>query len=247
MASNCEYQLSILYFFLSMTFSRGIQVVLVNHCAQNIWPGVQGTGGQPTPNLGGFHLGPMKEASFDVPFGWSGRVWARQGCFFDTYGNGTCQTGDCGGQLHCNGLGATPPATMVEMAFGTQNSSLNYYDVSLVDGFNIPVLTSPIGGQLGCRVAGCEADLNVCCPSRFVVKSSDGKVVGCMSACLALRTDKYCCTGQYGSPDKCKPTLFSHLFKSICPRAYSFAFDDRTSLNVCKATRYLITFCPPTR
>ncbi|KAF3320917.1 Thaumatin-like protein [Carex littledalei] len=225
----------------------GIQVKLVNHCNQSLWPGVQGTGDHPAPNLGGFHMGPMEEAFFEVPFGWSGRVWARQGCFFDKSGNGTCQTGNCGNQLHCNGLGASPPITMVEMTFGTENSSLSYYDVSLVDGFNIPVSMSPIGGGLGCRVAGCEVDLNVCCPSRFEFKSSDGKVVGCMSACLALRTDKYCCTGQYGSPDMCKPTLFSHLFKSICPRAYSFAFDDKTSLNVCKATRYLITFCPPMR
>jgi Thaumatin family len=85
------------------------------------------------------------------------------------------------------------------MAFGTQNSSLNYYDVSLVDGFNIPVSMSPIGGGRGCGVAGCEVDLNVCCPSRFEVKSRYGMVVGCKSACLALRTDKYCCTSLYGS------------------------------------------------
>jgi Thaumatin family len=133
------------------------------------------------------------------------------------------------------------------MTLGTQNSPLHYYDVSLVDGFNIPVSMSPVGGGVGCGVAGCEVDLNVCCPSRFEVKSGDGTVVGCKSACMALQTDSYCCTGQYASPNMCKPTLFSQLFKSICPRAYSFAYDDPTSLNMCKATRYLITFCPPRR
>ncbi|XP_078181157.1 thaumatin-like protein [Carex rostrata] len=244
-SSGCKYQLLMLCFLYTVTVSGGIQLIVVNNCAQSVWPGIQGSGGHPTPNLGGFHLDPAEEVYFDVPFGWSGRIWGRQGCFFDENGKGACQTGDCGGQLHCNGLGAAPPATMVEMTLGTQTSSLHYYDVSLVDGFNIPVTMLPVGGGVGCGVAGCDVDLNVCCPSKLEVKSGDGTVVGCKSACMALQSDSYCCTGQYASPDTCKPTVFSQLFKSICPQAYSFAYDDPTSLNMCKATRYLITFCPP--
>lgn len=132
----------------------------------------------------------------------------------------------------------------MEMTFGTSNSPLHFYDVSLVDGFNIPVSMSHINGGIGCGVAACEVNLNICCPSRFEVKR-EGKVVGCQSACMALQTDKYCCRGEFGSPSSCKPTLFSHLFKSICPHAYSFAYDDSSSLKSCKARRYLITFCPP--
>lgn len=105
----------------------GIQVILVNHCTQSVWPGVQGTGGHPAPNRGGFHMGPMEEAFFEVPFGWSGRVWARQGCFFDQNGNGTCQTGNCGGQLHCNGLGTSPPATIVLLSLSSVILYLFYY------------------------------------------------------------------------------------------------------------------------
>lgn len=130
------------------------------------------------------------------------------------------------------------------MTFGTPQSSLHYYDVSLVDGFNLPVTVAPVGGGVGCGVAGCQVNLNVCCPSKFEVRVG-GKTVGCKSACLALQTDKYCCTGEFASPSTCKPTLFSHLFKAVCPRAYSFAYDDPTSLNRCKASRYVITFCPP--
>ncbi|VAH92392.1 unnamed protein product [Triticum turgidum subsp. durum] len=77
------------------------------------------------------------------------------------------------------------------------------------------------------------------------VRDREGRVAGCRSACLAMGSDKYCCTGEYGTPAACKPTMFSHLFKAICPRAYSYAFDDASSLNRCKANRYLITFCPP--
>lgn len=216
----------------------------MNNCNASVWPGIQGGAGNTAPKDGGFHLGVGEETVFDVPFGWSGRIWGRQGCCFDEQGRGSCETGGCGGKLRCGGTGGAPPATLVEMTFGTPQSPLHYYDVSLVDGFNLPVTMVPIGGGAGCGVAGCEVNLNVCCPSKFEVLAG-GKVVGCKSACLALQTDKYCCTGEYRSPGSCKPTLFSHLFKSICPRAYSFAFDDPTSLNRCRASHYLITFCPP--
>lgn len=232
---------SILY----VSFLAGeIQLILVNNCNHSVWPGTLGNEGHPTPEDGGFHLGAFEETFFDVPTGWSGRIWARNGCCFDGQGKGSCDTGDCSGQLHCNGKGGTPPATVVEMTFGTARSPLHYYDVSLVGGFNLPVTMKPIGGGIGCGVAGCEVDLNACCPSKFEEKRQ-GKVVGCKSACLALKTDKYCCTGNYSSPRSCKPTLFSHIFKSICPHAYSFAFDDPTSLKTCRASRYLVTFCPP--
>ncbi|URE27594.1 hypothetical protein MUK42_05852 [Musa troglodytarum] len=221
-----------------------VQLVLVNHCNYGVWPGVLGSVGHNSPEGGGFHLGIGQEAVLAVPSGWSGRIWGRQGCCFDEKGKGSCDSGDCGGLLRCNGTGGTPPATVVEMTLGTHRSPLHYYDVSLVEGFNLPVTIAPVGGGKGCGgVAGCLVDLNACCPSRFEVKQK-GKVVGCKSACLALKTDKYCCTGEYGSPERCKPTLFSHLFKSICPRAYSFAYDSSSTLNMCRASRYLITFCP---
>lgn len=130
------------------------------------------------------------------------------------------------------------------MTLGTQQSALHYYDVSLVDGFNVPVAMVPIGGGAGCGVAACEADLNACCPANLMVKKK-GNVVGCKSACLAAKSDKYCCTGEFSDPKKCRPSVFAHLFKAICPRAYSFAYDDSTGLKTCRAPRYVITFCPP--
>ncbi|KAG5550262.1 hypothetical protein RHGRI_015280 [Rhododendron griersonianum] len=184
-----------------------------------------GGAGQPTPKDGGFQLSSGEESVIDVPEKWSGRIWARQGCSFDASGKGTCETGDCANQLHCRGMGGVPPATVVEMTLGTSVSPLHFYDVSLVDGFNLPVSMAPVGGGIGCGVAACVVDLNICCPSMLEAK--------------------YCCTGSYGNPQTCKPTLFSHLFKAICPKAYSYAFDDSSSLNKCRASRYVITFCPP--
>lgn len=231
--------------FNSCLVLDGIQLILVNNCNYSVWPGVLGSAGHPSPENGGFHLAVGEEVVFEVLNGWSGRIWGRQGCGFDGLSRGRCETGDCGGLLQCKGAGGVPPATVVELTFGTDRSPLHYYDVSLVDGFNLPVTVAPVGGGVGCGVAGCEVDLNACCPSKFEVKGQGGRAVGCKSACLALGADKYCCRGNYGSPASCKPTLFSHLFKAICPRAYSFAYDDASSLNMCRASRYLITFCPP--
>ncbi|XP_057476472.1 thaumatin-like protein isoform X2 [Actinidia eriantha] len=231
--------------FAKELMKDGTQLIIVNNCLDTVWPGILGTTGHPTPKEGGFRLCSGEEVVIDLPDQWSGRVWGRQGCCFDqTTGKGSCQTGDCAGLLNCRGTGGLPPATLIEMTLGTPKSVLHYYDVSLVDGFNLPVSMRPIGGGVGCGVAACEANLNVCCPSGLVVRRQ-GKVVGCKSACLATKADRYCCTGDYASPKNCKPTIFSHLFKAICPRAYSYAYDESTGLNTCRAPRYVITFCPP--
>ncbi|KAG6506465.1 thaumatin-like protein [Zingiber officinale] len=233
-------------FWMFVSSSYQIQLILVNNCNHSVWPGTLGNAGHDHPRDGGFHLAAFEEAVFDVPTGWSGRLWGRTGCCFDERGRGSCATGDCGGGLRCAGAWGVPPATVVEMTLGTAASSLHFYDVSLVDGFNVPLSMTPVGGGAGCGVAVCDVDLNACCPAGLVVERG-GRVVGCNSACLALRSDKYCCTGEYGSPARCRPTLFSRIFKSLCPRAYSYAFDDATSLNKCTATRYLVTFCPPAK
>ncbi|KAL9278162.1 putative Thaumatin family [Arabidopsis thaliana] len=234
-----------LLFLTISAFTDGAQLIIVNNCQESIWPGILGGGGQITPRNGGFHMGSGEETIIDVPDKWSGRIWGRQGCTFNQNGKGSCQTGDCnGGSINCQGTGGVPPATVVEMTLGSSSSPLHFYDVSLVDGFNLPVSMKPIGGGVGCGVAACEVNLNICCPSALEVKR-DGKVVGCKSACLAMQSAKYCCTGEYANPQACKPTLFANLFKAICPKAYSYAFDDSSSLNKCRASRYVITFCPP--
>ncbi|XP_057799160.1 thaumatin-like protein [Salvia miltiorrhiza] len=229
---------------LTRTNGSGYQLIVVNNCNGSIWPGIQGGAGQRTLSDGGFLLSSGGEVAIDVPEKWSGRLWGRQFCNFDSNGKGSCVTGDCSGQLRCQGMGGAPPATVVEMTLGSSASPLHFYDVSLVDGFNLPVSMKPIGGGVGCGVASCEVDLNVCCPSALEVRVG-GRVVGCKSACLAMQSPKYCCTGQYADPKTCKPTVFANLFKAICPKAYSYAFDDSSSLNKCRAKRYVVTFCPP--
>lgn len=105
----------------------------------------------------GFELDPGHTIGIRVPPGWSGRVWARTGCTFDENGEGECETGDCGGKMVCNGMGASPPATLFEITLGLGQDQ-DYYDVSLVDGYNLPLVARP--STKGCNTTGCAANLN---------------------------------------------------------------------------------------
>lgn len=209
---------------------------IVNDCKETIWPAI--TPGE-NFNNGGFPLKSGQSIVFNAPVGWSGRIWGRSGCKFDKNGNGSCLTGACGTSLKCSASGA-PPATLAEFTL----SALDFYDVSLVDGFNLPMSVKPINGKGNCSVAGCDGDLRLTCPSELSIKSK-GKTVACRSACDVFNTDEYCCRGVYGNPIVCQPTYYSKKFKDACPTAYSYAYDDPTSIFTCAGTDYVITFCSP--
>ncbi|KAG8096831.1 hypothetical protein GUJ93_ZPchr0013g34412 [Zizania palustris] len=195
----------------------------------------------------GFELPPGAARAVPAPSGWSGRLWARTGCTQDATGKVVCATGDCGsGTLECAGRGAEPPATLAEFTLDSSGRN-DFYDVSLVDGYNLPMLVEPAGsgaaapGATTCAPAGCAADLNARCPSEL-------RAVGgaaCRSACDAFGKPEFCCSGAYANPNTCRPTAYSQVFKSACPRSYSYAYDDPTSTFTCAGGRdYAITFCP---
>ncbi|KAK3130447.1 hypothetical protein QOZ80_6BG0493560 [Eleusine coracana subsp. coracana] len=216
-----------------------------NYCSYPIWPGTLAGSGTSQLSTTGFRLEPGQTVRLAAPAGWSGRIWARTGCVFDADGQGVCQTGDCGGRMQCAGAGATPPATLFEVTLGKQGSSdQDFYDVSLVDGYNLPVVAIPRSRQGSCNTTGCMADLNRSCPKELQVDCGGG-AIACRSACEAFGKDMYCCSGAYGTPDACHPTVYSSIFKTACPRAYSYAYDDRTSTFTCKADEYTIAFCLP--
>ncbi|KAK3006841.1 hypothetical protein RJ639_016574 [Escallonia herrerae] len=201
---------------------------IINDCKETIWPGI-------TPNSnfsgGGFTLKPGQSAGGVAGYG------VERVVTFNNNGNGTCQTGGCGGSIKCTGLGA-PPASIAEFSLG----QLDFYDVSLVDGFNLPVVVTPINGKGNCSVAGCDQDLRSTCPSELAAKS-DGKTIACRSACNVFNTDEYCCRGMYSNPVTCVPTNYSSTFKASCPTAYSYAYDDPTSILTCSTSDYVVTFC----
>ena len=73
-----------------------------------------------------------------------------------------------------------------------------------------------------------------------------GGAIACRSTCEAFGQDKYCCSGAYDTSTACRPTAYSSIFKAACPRAYSYAYDDRTSTFTCNADDYNVAFCLPT-
>ncbi|CAL9759100.1 unnamed protein product, partial [Musa acuminata subsp. burmannicoides] len=231
---------------LSTTFT------VTNDCGYTVWPGVLSNAGSSPLATTGFALGPGESRSLDAPVPWSGRIWARSLCSADANGRFSCATGDCGsGAVECNGSGAAPPATLGEFTLGGAAArDTDFYDVSLVDGYNLPVLVAPQGGAVGagrCALTGCTADLNGLCPAELRVVGAGGQVVACRSACDAFRTERYCCSGEFGTPNACGPTAFSQLFKNACPRAYSYAYDDASSTFTCPTAAtagYAVTFCP---
>ncbi|PPR91961.1 hypothetical protein GOBAR_AA28723 [Gossypium barbadense] len=199
----------------------------VNKCDYTVWPGILANPGSPNLESTGFELRNGGFRSFQAPIGWAGRFWGRTGCSFDDSGHGSCTTGDCGsGEIECNGAGATPPATLAEFTLGS--GSQDFYDVSLVDGFNLPMIVEGNGGSGECATTGCMTDLNKKCPSELKFDGGDA----CKSACDAFGNPEYCCSGAY------------KVFKSACPKSYSYAFDDATSTFTCTGADYTITFCP---
>ncbi len=75
----------------------------------------------------------------------NGRFWGRTDCSFNSAGNGHCATGDCAGKFQCTGFGSIP-ATLAEYNL-TAWSGLDFYDVSMVDGSNLPMFINRTGGS----------------------------------------------------------------------------------------------------
>ncbi len=227
----------------------------VNNTSQTIWAGAQGNSKQIAPGNGGWVMAPGATYSVTVPDTWGGRFWGRTYCNFNSAGVGSCETGNCGNVLQCNGAGGVPPASLAEFTLGGSTGN-DFYDVSFVDGFNVPMTVTPVGGAqptpgnpYWCGVAGCGTDLNPNCPSALRETDSSGRIVACKSACEAFGTDQYCCRGAYGTPATCNPSNwpvdYAAYFKSHCPAAYSYAYDDPTSTFQDKGASFNISFGPP--
>ncbi|CAJ1419909.1 unnamed protein product [Effrenium voratum] len=217
------------------------------------------------------------------------RFWPKMGC--DASGN-NCQIGSSGGPgQKCQFNPATgqedysrcaPPVdTKFEASFGENGAPCNpqtpggvemkgcdYVDISLVDGWTLPVKLDVHGD---CRAANdqkievlnCEGLSLSSCPT------AEQLVAAGITADLRAvnpNTNKerpfgrrpeenavspYCCPTPPQSPESCragpiKSTQFLHAVHTKCPGVYGYAYDDGTGLMRCtSATRYTVTFfCP---
>ncbi|CAG2163208.1 unnamed protein product [Oppiella nova] len=59
---------------------------------------------------------------------------------------------------------------------------------------------------------------------------------------LPIKTEAYCCTGAHAPRDKCVkeywPVDYPSIFKHYCPDAYSWAYDDASSMFACRGKPY---------
>ena len=232
-------------------------ITLVNRTHETIWPAAWPGS---TTGRTGWTLPAGRSLSFTVPGDWNARLWGRTGCRFPG-GRGrapsgtACETGDCGGRYECRGWG-TIPATLAEYDLDAYDG-LDFYDVSMVDGSNLPMYINSVGGSSqdpisarGCVSGRSQPGSDGCthtvdCPRALQVRK-DGRVVACISPCARLGTDRYCCSGPYASgcnPATTWPIDYARVFKRAEPYAYSWSGDDATSVFTCGGgCGYRITF-----
>ncbi|KAF9269477.1 Osmotin thaumatin-like protein [Marasmius fiardii PR-910] len=230
-----------------------------NACPFTIWPAIftDLNVGSAVPNQPNGWVAPaFTSVSFSVPDNWrAGRIWARRNCdFSQNPGPNSCLDGGCNGGLVCDSRTGTgvPPATLAEWTLSNNPSIPDNYDLSLVDGYNLP---ARISNNKGCPVAQCNVDLGPNCPAPLKGPfDSTGFPVGCKSACVANLdgnpgNSANCCSGSHNTPQTCPSSgvQFYSYFKSNCPTAYAYAFDDPTALFTCASNLkadYTLTFCP---
>jgi hypothetical protein len=230
----------------SLTPASPRAITLVNRTRVVIWPAAWP--GSLTGRTG-WRLAPGAQLTFMVPGDWNARLWGRTGCHFDRAGRGGCETGDCGGRFQCGGWGAIP-ATLAEYDMDAFDQ-LDFYDVSMVDGSNLPMYINITRGATRDRISpdGCEAGhgctRTVRCPAALQVHRR-GRLVACISPCARFDTDRYCCRGQFASgcsPATTWPIDYARVFKRAEPYAYSWSGDDGTSVFTCAGgCDYRITF-----
>jgi Thaumatin family len=216
---------------------------IVNAVSQTVWVASNPNTQHPLAATG-WVLAPGQSVVVKVPDGWGGRIWGRTGCSFDADGTGHCATGDCDGRFQCEGSegGAT---TLGEFTLNSFDD-LDFYDVSMVDGANLPMYITTgdtstpdqVNAQ-GCSSGGCTKP--VVCPSAMTVAGG-----ACESPCAAFDNDMYCCRGTWAGRADCDPSKwtpdYALVFKDAEPYAYSYSYDDSATMSCKGECDYRITF-----
>ncbi|KAI0032051.1 thaumatin-like protein [Vararia minispora EC-137] len=235
-------------------------LTVVNSCPFTVWPAMftDPNVGQDVPDfVTGWEAAPGSSVNFVVPDGWkAGRIWGRRDCDFTVApGPNSCLDGGCNGGLECDRTTGTgvPPATVAEWTLQGDGNN-DFYDVSLVDGYNLPMA---IAASVSCPAPSCPVDLGPTCPEPLIGPfDSSGFPVGCKSACSANidgnpLDSANCCSGSHDTAATCPTSgvAFYSYFKGNCPNAYAYAFDESsgTALWECSASlnaNYTLTFCP---
>ncbi|KAK1661278.1 hypothetical protein QYE76_049437 [Lolium multiflorum] len=241
MSASSALNLLPLLLLLLAAASEATTINITNRCSYTVWPAAVrvgagerlilehassytvfplSAGGNVPVGAGGRELKSGQVWTLDVPANASrARIWARTGCSFSSNGKGSCQTGDCSGALACRALGK-PPNTVAEFMTGSTQDSFN---ISLIDGFNVPMDFLPVQGVKECsKGPRCAADITSQCPKEIKVPG------GCNNTCSGTRSSN--CT-------------YSGFFKRMCPDAHTVP-DDSATYACLAGMNYQVTFCP---
>ncbi|KAF8763021.1 hypothetical protein HU200_008870 [Digitaria exilis] len=164
---------SALFLLLVACFTAGgnaATFTMKNNCGYPVWPAA-------TPVGGGRQLSPGQTWTLEIPPGTSsGRIWGRTGCTFNG-DRGHCNSGDCAGALSCK-LSGQPPLTLAEFTIGGTGggggagANNDYYDISVIDGYNLPMDFSCSNGiTIHCREPRC--------PEAYLYPADNSKNHGC--------------------------------------------------------------------
>lgn len=208
-------------------------IKVVNNCAFPVWPAIVGSSDLPTPKMRKLKAGESFSWKAD-PF-WSGSIWGRTGCVFNSRGLGGCDSGDCGGTLQCKDDERTADITAITKAEFELLGGIakpDTFTVSLEKGYNLPMSVVPsymvnnISRSRPCESMACTADANTVCPKKLQMKKKGSVVTACK--------------GHYDGYLPRSPT-FSKAFAKACPRAFPFR-----SGTICppSTVSYILTFCP---
>lgn len=210
------------------TSGNGMQIVVKNQCDYDLTVSKL-SNGQSSGTNDKVSQGSSKTYPLDEK--WQGRFFGQK---------------DCSGS-NCKIAGGDNPASLAEFTFRGSGGN-DFYDLSFVDGFNLPIKISPIDGHGGASSGEYNCGSPTCsslptCPDDMKI-TKNGKFIGCQSACSKYGSEEYCCSGSHDTPDTCSPNSYSKAVKNDCPDAYSYAYDDKKSTYSCVAEGYNIVFCP---
>jgi len=160
-------------------------------------------------------VGAGESYSWNVDPFWSGSVWGRTGCVFNSEGIGGCDSGDCGGKLVCKDESQDQITAITKAEFELLGgiAKPDTYSVTLENGYNLPMLVvassaaNNISSSRPCESMECRANANVVCPKDLQEKKKGSVVTAC--------------NGHFDGYLPSSPA-FSKAFKKVCPRAFPF-------------------------
>ncbi|GAU37839.1 hypothetical protein TSUD_56990 [Trifolium subterraneum] len=167
-----------------MSYLDQWRFTFVNECEGTVWPASFTTGGDSNNQTIVYSLRNGDTYTMTTPRTWNGQLWGRTHCEGKPQNlNFSCAIGDCGtGKMSCDDNQVISPVTVAEFRVG--DSNLYYYNVNVVEGFNIPLAVTPVrrSGKhvIKCSSAGCPTNLNTMCPAVALNCSTESyKIIFC--------------------------------------------------------------------